>query len=63
MAAHRRPNSVAILTGDFNVFDGTENSEALRSLSLFLSLSISRYLSIYEYIYLSIYLSFLILII
>jgi len=32
MAAHRRPNSVAILTGDFNVFDGTENSEALRYL-------------------------------
>ena len=49
MAAHRRPNSVAILTGDFNVFDGTENSEALRYIyiSLFLNKLITFMICIY----------------
>jgi len=32
MAMYRRPNSVAILTGDLNVFGGFENSQAIRFL-------------------------------
>jgi endonuclease/exonuclease/phosphatase family metal-dependent hydrolase len=32
ISAHRRPGSVLILTGDFNVFGGFENSQAIRFL-------------------------------